>query len=197
MASKETLVRQLDEHLRASASLYAEWDAAGCGSDETTARACHAKERDSWMPRLKDLLGQIDPSLWVKYADCSPYKRERVVPSVFVKWGREMAGGFANLAERIDLLKADVADLARRHHIDLTTPAAPVKPLSAKDAEKAYAEHVKATRREIGCVPTSEKDERWRKLHGLTRDRVRKLRNNCPERTEKDRRGGRRNLAKK
>ncbi len=58
------------------------------------------------------------------------------------------------------------------------------------ETQRAYDEHVKSERKQTGHAPTARADEAWGKVHGLSREKMRELRDNSPARTDEDRRKG-------
>lgn len=187
--TKYNLVRQLDAHRKAGVTLYGEWEAA---TDEESARACHSLERDNWQPELMALIQKLDPALIARYEILTPFEAPRTVPSGFAAWDGVVVG-FAALTERLARLQQDVTDLARKHRVDLLVADVPAVTFATKaETWSAYDERVRAERELTGAAPTTKDDEAWRKEHGLSRVKMRELRNNSPARTDKDRMPGRR-----
>ena len=58
------------------------------------------------------------------------------------------------------------------------------------ETQRAYDEHVEYERKLTGHAPTARADEAWGKVHGLSREKTRELRDNSPARTDEDRRKG-------
>jgi hypothetical protein len=73
-----------------------------------------------------------------------------------------------------------------------------VVPLKSKvEAQGAYDEHVEATQQNKGRSSSWREDEVWRKLNGVTRDRLRELRNESNFRSPEDRLPGLRKIGGK
>lgn len=193
MASKQAIVRQLNEHFKRGADLLAAWDGA---SDYATAHMFDEQERDHWRPTLKVLINRLDPALVVRYDMVSPFEYPSQYHLVLIQWP-DIEAGYRCLRERLHRLRADVLEFARAFHVDLSADDAPaVRFANARDTERAYDEHVETTRGETGRAPTTQVDFAWGKRHGLGRDRMCELRGKSPVRTEKDKRGGNPNFAK-
>ena len=58
------------------------------------------------------------------------------------------------------------------------------------DLRRAYDRRVESERKLTGHAPTAKADESWGKGHGLSREKMRELRDNSPARTQGDRKGG-------
>ena len=58
------------------------------------------------------------------------------------------------------------------------------------DLRRTYDTRVESERKLTGHAPTAKADEAWGKGHGLSREKMRELRDNSPARTQGDRKGG-------
>ena len=196
MTSKRDIVRKLHEHRKLGSDLIAAWSEA---SDETTALRSQETEKNEWLPNLIKMLRDLDSTLVTRYeSHLTPFEHPSVGHHPFLIQWPDIDAGYRCTVERVFRLRDDVDKYAQKHNVDLSVNEPKVTQfLTKKEKEIAYSQRVKKIRKDTGDGPKGKFDEAWGKKHGLSREEIRELRRESPDRSKIDKRGGRPKLAKK